>query len=113
AAGLILAKLRYDAANGRIRPQGAVDMSEGVLTTLLGAVTGLVIAIVSSLIIPLVQKKQERAERKRGIYEKYAQPLAADAVNLLWRLDEILCKQRAQYLSENAPPTPFNQYKLI
>ena len=39
--------------------------------------------------------------------------LAADAVNLLWRLDEILFKQRGQYLSENAPPTPFNQYKLI
>ena len=60
-----------------------------------------------------MQKKQERAEQKRGIYEKYAQPLAADAVNLLWRLDEILFKQRAQYLAEDAPPTPFNDYKLI
>ena len=60
-----------------------------------------------------VQKRQENAEKKRDIYEKYAQPLAADAVNLLWRLDEILFKQRAQYLALEAPATPFNEYKLI
>jgi hypothetical protein len=88
-------------------------MSEGVLTTLIGGITGLVVAVVTSFIIPFVQQRQEKIEEKRSIYEKYAQPLAADAVNLLWRLDEILFKQRGQYLQEDAPSTPFNEYKLI
>jgi hypothetical protein len=88
-------------------------MNEAAVNGLIGGTTGLVIAVVSSFIIPYVQKRMEKVEQKRGIYEKYAQPLAADAVNLLWRLDEILFKQRGQYLLEDAPPTPFNQYKLI
>ena len=88
-------------------------MSNEIVTALLGTFLGLVSAVVTSFIIPYVQRRMEKVEQKRGIYEKYAQPLAADAVNLLWRLDEILFKQRGQYLSEDAPPTPFNQYKLI
>src|SRR5512147_2528356 len=88
-------------------------MNEAVVNGLIGGTTGLVIAVVSSFIIPYVQKRMEKVEQKRGIYEKYAQPLAADAVNLLWRLDEILFTQRGQYLSEDAPSTPFNQYKRI
>jgi hypothetical protein len=88
-------------------------MSNEVITALLGTFLGLVSAVVTSFIIPYVQKRMEKVEQKRGIYEKYAQPLAADAVNLLWRFDEILFKQRGQYLLEDAPPTPFNQYKLI
>jgi hypothetical protein len=88
-------------------------MSDQIVSALLGTFLGLLSAVVTSFIIPYVQKRMEKVEQKRGIYEKYAQPLAADAVNLLWRLDEILFKQRGQYLSENAPPTPFNQYKLI
>lgn len=87
-------------------------MSNDVIITLLGATTGLLSAVVTSFIIPFVQRRQEKAERRRSIYERYAQPLAADAVNLLWRLDEILVKQRGQYLDEGAPATPFNQYKL-
>lgn len=87
-------------------------MNDDVLITLLGALTGLLSAVVTSFIIPVVQKRQEKAEQRRSIYERYAQPLAADAVNLLWRLDEILVRQRGQYLDESAPPTPFNQYKL-
>jgi len=82
-------------------------------TALLGTLLGLVSAVVTSLIIPLVQKRQEKVELRRSIHERYAQPLAADAMNLLWRLDEILFRQRAQYLSEDAPPTPYNRYKLI
>jgi hypothetical protein len=88
-------------------------VGQEVISALIGTVTGVALAVVSSLVIPLFLKRQEKAERKRDIYEKYAQPLAADAVNLLWRLDEILFKQRGQYLLEDAPPTPFNQYKLI
>lgn len=88
-------------------------MGQEVLSALIGTITGVVLAIVSSLVIPLVIKRQEKVERRRSIHEKYAQPLAADAVNLLWRLDEILFKGRAQYLSENAPPTAFNVYKRI
>lgn len=88
-------------------------MSKEVLSALLGTLLGLVSAVVTSFIIPYVQKRMEKVEQKRGIYEKYAQPLAADAVNLLWRLDEILFTQRGQYLSEDAPSTPFNQYKRI
>ena len=88
-------------------------MSNQVVTALLGTLLGLISAVVTSFIIPYVQKRMEKVEQKRGIYEKYAQPLAADAVNLLWRLDEILFVQRGQYLLEDAPPTPFNQYKLI
>ncbi len=88
-------------------------MEEGVVTTLLGAVAGLVIAVVSSLVIPMFMKRQEKIEKKRDIYEKYAQPLGADAANLLWRLNEIFFDQRAHYLRENAPPTPFNEYKVI
>jgi hypothetical protein len=88
-------------------------VGQEVLSALIGTVTGVALAVVSSLVIPLFLKRQEKVEQKRGIYEKYAQPLAADAVNLLWRLDEILFKRRGQYLLEDAPPTPFNQYKLI
>ena len=88
-------------------------MDKDVVTTLVGAVTGLVIAVVSSLLIPMFIKRQEKIEEKRDIYEKYAQPLGADAANLLWRLNEILFDQRAHYLRENAPPTPFNEYKVI
>ena len=88
-------------------------MSNEVMSALLGTFLGLVSAVVTSFIIPYVQKRMEKVEQKRGIYEKYAQPLAADAVNLLWRLDEILFVQRGQYLLEDAPSTPFNQYKLI
>ena len=88
-------------------------MNQAVLTGLIGGATGLLIAIVTSFIIPYVHKKQEKVEQKRSIYEKYAQPLAADAANLLWRLDEILLKRRGQYLQEDAPPTLFNEYKLI
>ncbi|MBK8174996.1 MAG: hypothetical protein IPK66_06950 [Rhodospirillales bacterium] len=88
-------------------------MSDDVYTTLIGAATGLVIAVVTSFIIPFVQRRQQKVEERRGIYERYAQPLAADAGNLLWRLDEILVKRRCQYLRSDAPPTTFNQYKLI
>jgi hypothetical protein len=88
-------------------------MSDDVMTTLIGAATGLVIAVVTSFIIPFVQRRQEKGEHKRGIYEKYAQPLAADTVNLIWRLDEILFKKRGQYLREDAPRTPFNTYKVV
>jgi hypothetical protein len=88
-------------------------VGQEVISALVGTVTGVALAVVSSLVIPLFLKRQEKAERKRDIYEKYAQPLAADAVNLLWRLDEILFKQRGQYLLEQAPPTPFNDYKRI
>jgi hypothetical protein len=58
-------------------------------------------------------KRQEKIEQKRDIYEKYAQPLGADAANLLWRLNEIFFDQRSHYLREDAPPTPFNEYKVI
>src|SRR5512132_3400261 len=95
------------------REGGQFAMSDQIVSALLGTFLGLLSAVVTSFIIPYVQKRMEKVEQKRGIYEKDAQPLAADAVNLLWRLDEILFKQRGQYLSENAPPTPFNQYKLI
>ena len=88
-------------------------MDQEVLTALIGTATGVVLAIVSSLVIPLALKRQEKVEQRRSVHEKYAQPLAADAVNLLWRLDEILFKGRAQYLHEDAPPTPFNVYKRI
>lgn len=88
-------------------------MDKEVVTTLLGTVTGLVIAVVSSLLIPMFMKRQEKIEQKRDIYEKYAQPLGADAANLLWRLNEILFDQRAHYLREDAPSTPFNEYKVI
>jgi hypothetical protein len=87
-------------------------MSE-IATALLGTILGLLSAVVTSFIIPYVQKRMEKAEQKRGIYEKYAQPLAADAVNLIWRLDEILFERRGQYLREDAPITPFNEYKQI
>ena len=88
-------------------------MSEGMLTTAIGAMTGLMTAIVTSFLIPFFQKKQERGEQRRSVHEKHAQPLAADAVNLLWRLNEILFKGRAQYLREDAPATTFNVYKRI
>lgn len=88
-------------------------MGEGMLTTAIGAITGLMTAIVTSFLIPFFQKKQEKGELRRSVHEKYAQPLAADAVNLLWRLNEILFKGRAQYLREDAPPTTFNVYKRI
>ncbi len=88
-------------------------MDKEVVSTLLGTVTGLVIAVVSSLLIPMFIKRQEKIEQKRDIYEKYAQPLGTDAANLLWRLNEIFFDQRAHYLRENAPPTPFNEYKVI
>ncbi len=88
-------------------------MSDQLTTALLGTVLGLLSAVVTSFIIPYVQRRMEKAEEKRGIYEKYAQPLAADAVNLIWRLDEILFEHRGQYLLEQAPPTPFNEYKRI
>jgi hypothetical protein len=88
-------------------------MSDQLSSALLGTVLGLLSAVVTSFIIPYMQKRMEKAEQKRGIYEKYAQPLAADAVNLIWRLDEILFNQRGQYLRENAPLTPFNEYKRI
>lgn len=86
-------------------------MSDQLSSVILGTVLGLLSAVVTSFIIPYMQKRMEKAEQKRGIYEKYAQPLAADAVNLIWRLDEILFIQRGQYLLEQAPPTPFNEYK--
>jgi hypothetical protein len=106
---------RVLACSQRVGPRKERErrMSEGVLTTLIGAITGLVIAVVTSFIIPFVQKRQQRTEEKRSIYERYAQPLAAEAVNLLWRLDEILFRQRGQYLKRDAPRTPFNEYKLI
>lgn len=88
-------------------------MDNDVISILLGVVTGCVIAAISSLLIPLFMKRMEVAEKRRGIYEIYTQPLAADAVNLLWRLDEILFRKRGQYLLEDAPPTFFNQYKRI
>ena len=88
-------------------------MTENMLITMIGATTGLVTAIVTSFLIPIFQKKQEKVEQRRSVHERYAQPLAADAVNLLWRLDEILFKGRAQYLREDAPPTAFNVYKRI
>jgi hypothetical protein len=88
-------------------------MSNELSTALLGTILGLLSAVVTSFIIPYVQRRMEKAEQKRGIYEKYAQPLAADSVNLIWRLDEILFKQRGQYLREDAPSTPFNEYKRI
>lgn len=88
-------------------------MSEGMLSTAIGAITGLMTAIVTSFLIPFFQKKQEKVELRRSVHEKYAQPLAADAVNLLWRLNEILFKGRAQYLREDAPATTFNVYKRI
>lgn len=88
-------------------------MSDQLTSGLLGTVLGLLSAVVTSFIIPYVQKRMEKAEQKRGIYEKYAQPLAADAVNLIWRFDEILFSKRGQYLLEQAPPTPFNEYKRI
>lgn len=88
-------------------------MDQEVLSALIGTATGVVLAIISSLVIPLILKRQEKVEQRRSVHEKYAQPLAADAVNLLWRLDEILFKGRAQYLGENAPKTPFNIYKRV
>jgi hypothetical protein len=88
-------------------------MNQEVLTALIGTAAGVILAIISSLVIPLFLKRQEKVEQRRSIHEKYAQPLAADAVDLLWRLDEILFKGRAQYLREDAPPTPFNVYKRI
>lgn len=88
-------------------------MGQDVLSALIGTATGVVLAIVSSLIIPLVIRRQEKREERRSIHEKYAQPLAADAVNLLWRLDEILFRGRAQYLHDEAPATAFNVYKRI
>ena len=94
------------------RNWGSKRMSQ-ITTALLGTVLGLLSAVVTSFIIPYVQKRMEKAEQKRGIYEKYAQPLAADAVNLIWRLDEILFERRGQYLREDAPITPFNEYKQI
>lgn len=84
-----------------------------VLTTIVGIVTGLILAFVSSYVIPLLITKREKAERKRDIYERYAQPLAADSANLLWRFNEILFGQRAHYLREDAPATPYNEYKVI
>ena len=89
------------------------ERDQEVLSALIGTATGVVLAIISSLVIPLVLKRQEKVEQRRSVHEKYAQPLAADAVNLLWRLDEILFKGRAQYLHEDAPPTAFNVYKRI
>ncbi len=88
-------------------------MDDSMLVTVIGAITGLMTAIVTSFIIPIVQKRLEKVEERRSVHEKYAQPLAADAVNLLWRLNEILFKGRAQYLREDAPLTPFNVYKRI
>jgi hypothetical protein len=88
-------------------------VDQEVLSALIGTAAGVVLAIISSLVIPLFLKRQEKVEQRRSVHEKYAQPLAADAVNLLWRLDEILFKGRAQYLSEDAPKTPFNVYKRI
>lgn len=82
-------------------------------SALFGTFLGLVSAFITSLVIPWVQKRQEKKEVRRTVHERYAQPLAADAVNLLWRLDEILFRKRAQYLDSDAPPTPFNRYKLI
>lgn len=82
-------------------------------TALFGTFLGLVSAFITSLVIPMVQKRQEKREVRRTVHERYAQPLAADAVNLLWRLDEILFRQRAQYLRSDAPATAFNRYKLI
>mgnify|MGYP001218886896 CR=1 FL=1 len=88
-------------------------MGQDVLSALIGTATGVVLAIVSSLIIPLVIRRQEKRDQRRSIHEKYAQPLAADAVNLLWRLDEILFRGRSQYLRDEAPATAFNVYKRI
>jgi len=88
-------------------------MSEDVMVTVIGATAGLATAVITSFLIPIFQKKQEKVEQRRSIHEKYAQPLAADAVNLLWRLDEILFRGRAQYLHEEAPATAFNVYKRI
>jgi len=88
-------------------------VGQDVLSALIGTATGVVLAIVSSLIIPLVIRRQEKREQRRSIHEKYAQPLAADAVNLLWRLDEILFRGRSQYLRDEAPATAFNVYKRI
>lgn len=88
-------------------------MGPDVFSALIGTATGVFLAIVSSFIIPLLIRRQEKVEQRRSVYEKYAQPLAADAVNLLWRLDEILFQGRAQYLREDAPATAFNIYKKI
>jgi hypothetical protein len=88
-------------------------VGQDVVSALIGTATGVVLAIVSSLIIPLVIRRQEKVEQRRSVHERYAQPLAADAVNLLWRLDEILFRGRAQYLHDGAPRTAFNVYKRI
>jgi hypothetical protein len=88
-------------------------VGQDVVSALIGTATGVVLAIVSSLIIPLLIRRQEKVEQRRSVHEKYAQPLAADAVNLLWRLDEILFRGRAQYLHDRAPATAFNVYKRI
>ncbi len=88
-------------------------MSEDVVVTVIGATAGLATAVITSFLIPIFQRRQEKVEQRRSVHEKYAQPLAADAVNLLWRLNEILFKGRAQYLREDAPPTTFNVYKRI
>lgn len=60
-----------------------------------------------------MESVQARAEATRGFYNRYSQPLGADAANLLWRLDESLLGDGGEYLRADAPMTTFTHYKRL
>ena len=80
----------------------------------LGVVVGVVLR--DFWAAPRLETRRETRERRRAafaVYTSYADPLAAAAASVFWRLNEAFYEPaRAAYLKVPEPATEFHRYKL-
>lgn len=81
-------------------------------TSLLSAITIIIIFILRDLIAWWWKERRKRKESSMSVYVKYADPLATAATSLLWRFKEIfLDEHRGAYLRAIDQRTTYDDYK--
>ncbi len=89
-------------------------MNEKLSAALIGAVAAVTIVFVRDFLLKIWLDSREAKRNSLEVFRRYADPLSTAAVDVLWRLDEILHKPgRGAYLLLSNPETSFNTYKRL
>lgn len=88
-------------------------VDDRLLAAVIAAASALFVLFVRDVFGPLFAYVSGKREAKRQIIELYALPLATATTSLFFRLNEILIKKRAHFLSSDVPDTQYSRYKFI
>lgn len=76
-----------------------------------GAISAITVVTIKDIAIPFFQKRNEYRDTMRSLSERYSLPVASTAIQLFYRLREMIVHKRYDFLLNSKRKNTFNKYK--